>query len=217
MTAGSARGVRNNNPLNIVKNKNNKWQGLADDQSDERFCSFKNASWGFRAAAVILIKYYDSGLDTVTKIVHRWAPDFENNTAAYIADVCNRGGFTANQTLNLHDYSDLAPLIKAMCIHENGSFPYTIADLNAGLMKAGVMPPRKPLAKTNAVKASTVAVAATGVSAVAQVNDTINNAAPAIDLMQTVMQYGPPALGIVAIAAIGFVIWDIAQKRKQGL
>lgn len=209
-----ARGIRNGNPLNIRINPANKWQGLKPVQDDPAFCSFINASWGFRAAAVIIIKYYDGGLNTISKIIYRWAPGIENDTAAYIADVCARTGFDKDEVLNIHDYNTLAPILKAMCIHENGSFPYSMADLNAGLLKAGVVSPKKPLAKTGAVKASAVGVVAGGATVINSVNDAIDKASPAIGIMQSLSDYTPVALAVIAVGVIGFLLWDYIQKRK---
>lgn len=215
MVDGAARGIRNNNPLNIIKNANNSWQGLAEEQIDPRFCSFENPSWGFRAAAILLIRYYDTGFNTISKIVNRWAPDFENNTSAYVADIANRMGLPADRIINLHEYEYLAPLIRAMCIHENGSFPYSQADLDAGLLKAGVTPPLKPISHTGTAKASTIAVAATGVSAFSQINESIHNAQPAFDAMDKLSKYGTPVLYVVILGAVAFMVWDFVQKRKQ--
>lgn len=209
-----ARGVRNGNPLNIRINPHNKWQGLKPVQDDPDFCCFLNASWGFRAAAVIIIKYYDSGLDTISKIIYRWAPGVENDTGAYIRDVCGRTGFDKDEVINVHDYNTIAPILRAMCIHENGSFPYSMTDLNAGLLKAGVVPPKKPLAKTGAARASAVGVIAGGATAVNSVNDAIDKAQPAIGLMQSLADYTPAALSFIAVGVIGFMLWDYLQKRK---
>ena len=43
------RGLRNNNPLNIRRNKT-KWQGLSVTQTDKSFFQFKTMAYGYRAA-----------------------------------------------------------------------------------------------------------------------------------------------------------------------
>lgn len=213
MKTGAARGIRNNNPLNIEKNPKNKWQGLRVEQTDPRFCQFKTVAFGFRAPAIVLIKYYDSGLDTIDKIVDRWAPDFENDTEAYKNSLSKRTGFRRNQPLNLHDYADIMPLIKAMCFHENGSFPYSQADLDAGLTLAGIPVPKK-ISKTTTVKASTAIGTATAVSVIAE---TVNQVQPAIGLVQTLAEYAPMACAALVAAAIGWLVWEQYQKRKRGV
>ena len=83
----SDRGLRNFNPGNIRKS-NDPWQGLAAAQDDPAFFTFKDASWGIRAMAIIIIGYYDrDNINTITGVITKWAPPSENNTAAYIANV----------------------------------------------------------------------------------------------------------------------------------
>ena len=83
-----ARGIRNNNPLNIRKS-GDKWQGLRTLQEDREFFQFSEMKYGWRAAFVILCRtYYKKyGLKTISDIIYRWAPPKENNTAAYIRRV----------------------------------------------------------------------------------------------------------------------------------
>ena len=50
------RGIRNNNPLNIVQTNDN-WQGLRHPQYDKRFCEFVDMAHGYRAAFIILKNY----------------------------------------------------------------------------------------------------------------------------------------------------------------
>jgi hypothetical protein len=81
------RNVRNLNPGNIEHGAD--WDGLADVQPDSRFCSFVTAQYGFRAMVKIFRTYrrkYD--LKTPRQIIHRWAPPSENDTAAYVRNVC---------------------------------------------------------------------------------------------------------------------------------
>ena len=51
------RGIRNNNPGNLDKGA--PWQGLVNNSSEPRFCTFKDPVWGIRALAVTLITYHD--------------------------------------------------------------------------------------------------------------------------------------------------------------
>ena len=84
----TARGIRNNNPLNI-RRSGDKWQGLMALQQDREFFQFETMAYGWRAAFVILCRtYYKKyGLKTITDIIYRWAPPKENNTMAYIRRV----------------------------------------------------------------------------------------------------------------------------------
>lgn len=120
------RGIRNNNPGNIVAADNNPWQGQTG--SDGRFAVFSDPRYGIRALAKTLQTYRARyGLTTVAGIITRWAPPAENNTRAYIASVCQDTGKGANEPLSLGDYP---ALIAAIIKHENGVQPYP-ADLIA--------------------------------------------------------------------------------------
>ena len=48
-----ARGIRNNNPLNIRRSAD-KWQGLKAQQEDREFFQFSEMKWGWRAAFRLL-------------------------------------------------------------------------------------------------------------------------------------------------------------------
>jgi len=82
------RGLRNNNPLNIRRG-NAHWQGLKPVQNDKQFCEFESPAMGFRAAFVLLRRYYVFyGLHTVAQVIRRWAPPSDgNDTKGYVAQV----------------------------------------------------------------------------------------------------------------------------------
>lgn len=145
------RGIRNHNPGNIEHG--DPWQGLADEQPDPRFCTFKSPKWGIRAMARVLITYQDKhGLNTVRDIISRWAPAPENNVDAYVKSVCDRSGISELEPLDLHSWRDMRPLIEAMIYHENGKQPYSRATLAAGLRLAGIEPPTENEVANKAVK-----------------------------------------------------------------
>ncbi len=87
--ASMPRGIRNNNPGNIIQSSS-KWHGkLSKDQNkDRRFEMFIAPEYGVRAMIKLLQNYMGKGFNTAEKIVHRYAPSFENNTKAYINTVC---------------------------------------------------------------------------------------------------------------------------------
>lgn len=94
------RGVRNNNPLNIKRQRGDKWIGMSSVQNDKTFVQFQNMDYGWRAAFIILRKYfYKYGINTIHDIIHRWAPVSENDTAGYIRIVCRHTGLGENQPL----------------------------------------------------------------------------------------------------------------------
>lgn len=116
------RGLRNWNPGNIEKGDS--WRGLAKTQTDPRFCTFIDYSYGWRAMALILLGYERKhNLRTVQEIIHRWAPPVENDTGAYVSHVASQMGVSANAPLDLSNQSTLASLMGAIGTHENGSLP----------------------------------------------------------------------------------------------
>ena len=52
-----ARGLRNNNPLNIVKSENINWQGEVKPSTDPNFAQFETLEYGLRAAFKLLRTY----------------------------------------------------------------------------------------------------------------------------------------------------------------
>jgi hypothetical protein len=148
-----SRGVRNNNPGNIEKSRD-RWVGLAPDQPDERFFTFSEARFGIRALARVLQNYQKKHkLETISEMIARWAPPNENDTTAYIRAVVKETGFGADEKLNLKTHAHLFPLVKAIIRHENGYKPYSDAEINAGLVLAGVAPPAPPRMAANENKA----------------------------------------------------------------
>lgn len=116
-----ARGIRCKNPGNLEQGES--WQGLAENQSDSRFCVFKSMEYGIRALIKTLITYTTKrGCKSVYDIIHRWAPTNENNTQAYIDSVCKRVGVEPREELDFKQdptlYLDIA---KAIAFHENGN------------------------------------------------------------------------------------------------
>jgi hypothetical protein len=150
MTANLPRGIRNNNPLNIIES-GIKWQGMADKQSDTRFISFKRPEDGIRAASKILQTYQEKhGINTLRGVITRWAPPIENDTSAYIASVSIRADIDPDDPLNLTDYKTAYRLLRSMTWMENGKPPepkefwYPDDIWEKGLRMAGLNPD-KPL------------------------------------------------------------------------
>ena len=112
------RGIRLNNPGNI-RRSDDPWQGLAREQRDREFFTFEGEVYGIRALARMLITYQDRHrLRTIARIIHRWAPPSENDTASYTAAVERYTGVPADETLDLHRHEDLRPLVEAI-IHRS--------------------------------------------------------------------------------------------------
>lgn len=133
----TSRGIRNNNPGNI--RHGDAWQGLAEKQTDSSFCMFRLPEYGIRALAKVLLNYERKyGLNTVRKIISRYAPVEENDTAAYVVSVAGQLGVGADEAIEVADKTTLLVLIKAIIRHENGEQPYSNEILIKGLEMAGV-------------------------------------------------------------------------------
>lgn len=128
------RGVRNCNPLNIEKGSS--WKGLRKEQTDSRFCQFESMAYGWRAA-LILLRNYITGtngakkpLDTIEKIINRWAPPKENQTSAYARNVSADVGIDIRTKIQWRDRAVVCAIAKAMARQECGVV-FNIEDIYA--------------------------------------------------------------------------------------
>lgn len=113
------RGLRNNNPGNIRKNSD-VFQG-EKTSSDKEFKQFKSMAYGYRAIFKILSNYYRNyKLDTIRKMIGRWAPENENNTDAYIKAVSDYAGIPADDPININDREQMIRIVAGMSRVENG-------------------------------------------------------------------------------------------------
>ena len=118
------RGIRNNNPLNIRHSKD-QWQGLRAVQTDAAFCQFETLDYGWRAAFYLLTRtyYHKYRLFTIRGIVSKWAPESENNTKAYIANVSRLTGIDPDEPIGIPSEKPSRWMMVgvAMAIQENGT------------------------------------------------------------------------------------------------
>ncbi|MCH3994277.1 MAG: structural protein P5 [Prevotella sp.] len=116
-----SRGLRNNNPGNI-RISGIKYQGEIRPSKDRNFKQFVNMSYGYRAMFVILRTYYNRyGLNTISKMIQRWAPSNENDTTAYITHVSVWSGIPKNATLEITSKAMMCAVVAAMSRMENGT------------------------------------------------------------------------------------------------
>jgi hypothetical protein len=227
-TTKPPRGIRNNNPGNIERG-NDKWQGLDPKPQpvDPRFAQFKDPSWGIRALAVILINYQDKyGLRTIKDIIGRWAPTNENNTAAYAESVSRATGFGIGETLDMHKYICLRPIVEAIIRHECGAGPlstlntwYENSVIDVALQRAGVV---QPAAVVAAVPVTKETVAATGTAAVgvAQIADVAPQIVDAFNSQQDHLTSGNWVSIVIGVLTIGFalvVAYSQIKKHQHGV
>lgn len=101
-----SRARRNHNPGNICWGKFALIHGASGienipenlrDKEQPRFAYFKNDQSGFEAMSSLLEASY-TGL-TIRQAINKWAPSIENNTSAYIDNVCKWTGLTPETIL----------------------------------------------------------------------------------------------------------------------
>lgn len=113
------RGIRNNNPLNI--RIGNVWLGEVENPTDLEFEQFVSMEYGLRAAFVLLRRYIRHyHLNTVQKIISRWAPRNENHTDYYVASVCSQMGVEKDTPIKYEDTETMYKLVEAMSQVECG-------------------------------------------------------------------------------------------------
>lgn len=129
-----SRGYRNNNAGNIKKGQ--QWQGLAPVQDDPVFAVFVSPEYGYRALAKLLVNYQALyGLDTVAKIITRYAPQSDSNhTSNYINYVASAMGVEPDQKIVVKNH--LLPFMRAIAHFENGYSKHADTVLNAGIAMA---------------------------------------------------------------------------------
>jgi len=117
------RGIRNNNPLNIRRGKD-QWKGLQAQQTDAQFCQFETLEYGWRAAFYLLTHtyYHKYRLFTIRAIISKWAPPNENLTATYIQNVCRLTGIAPDEPIGIPSDQPQRWMMLgvAMAILENG-------------------------------------------------------------------------------------------------
>lgn len=126
-------GYRSNNPLNIRYSVGNNWLGKIFPPASGKYGlyeRFEDLAYGYRAALVLLRNkgYILGGLNTIRKIITKWAPEDDHNyTQSYIANVSRLTGIDPDTVISRNDKNALSKIVYAMSIIENG---YKDADGN---------------------------------------------------------------------------------------
>jgi hypothetical protein len=128
------RGEMNSNPGNIRHVPGVVWQGQSLTQSDPSFVQFDDPVYGIRAIVRIMRSYEREGIHTVGDAIDRWAPPNENNSSAYVNDVCARCDIGATDPVSLD--SIMPQLVSAIIFHENGQDIYTADQVSQGIALA---------------------------------------------------------------------------------
>ena len=138
--AGTPRGFRNKNPLNIRLGVSH-WQHQARIQTDPAFVVFDEMKWGYRAAWKLMESYKLRMVDAnkpynIHNIICRWAPPNENDTQAYIKTVVKLSGIGEYQVLTPPSLNgeQVGKILAAMTCVENG---ITMEQVPVGDLMAG--------------------------------------------------------------------------------
>lgn len=123
------RGLRNNNPLNIVKS-GIPWRGKIANGTDPTFEQFSSLAYGVRAALLNLRGYITRHyVDTPLTIIHRWSPDGEKLEASYLRAVCYKGGFKEHERIKWANKNQVCRLVWAMAYVECGQeIPFGVVE-----------------------------------------------------------------------------------------
>ena len=117
------RGIRNNNPGNILVNPGFAWRGQTGVDSDG-YLLFSAPVYGLRAICILWVNYREyHGCVTIRDYISRWAPPVSNNTEAYIRFVCSCLGIGPNEAVDIHACSK--SILEAIVTFENGEQPYS--------------------------------------------------------------------------------------------
>jgi len=119
-------GYRNNNPGNLKRDTNSTpYKGEIVPPKEPPFRWFESMEHGYRAMYHLLIIRYlmDWRLNTLEKILYKYAPPFENDTEAYINYVSDRLGIARNALISINNETLLFELGLAISRYENGIEP----------------------------------------------------------------------------------------------
>lgn len=125
----AVRGLRNNNPGNLIRTKD-AWQGKIPfpQSKDAKFEQFTALKWGLRAMLKDLIHDINKGKNTVTKLINEYAPKVENDTTAYILNVCKTIGVKPDDKISSINNEFLILLVRAILKVELGGAHTQVKD-----------------------------------------------------------------------------------------
>ncbi|WP_432692875.1 hypothetical protein [Morganella morganii] len=126
------RGLRNNNPGNLIAAPNSTGY---DYGNDHRYVKFGSSRDGIAAMSRQLMLDAEDGLNTFDGLLRKYAPaKAKNNTQGYIDRVSKGTGFGPHESLNMHDPNVLAKVIPHMIKVENIEQPYSYQEVMDGIM-----------------------------------------------------------------------------------
>mgnify|MGYP001381384908 CR=1 FL=1 len=154
-------GILYNNPCAIKKYDD--WQGEVNPKNMPDWMrksaarrpdllKFERPEFGMRAALHLLLMYQQKhSLNTVRKMINRWAPyggneadNTKEQTSAYVHHVASRMKVDPDETVAVRDYHVAKSMLTAMIEFENAwLMPYTDEQLNTAIIMAGIRMPNE--------------------------------------------------------------------------
>jgi hypothetical protein len=120
----SIRGIRNNNPTNMM-DSGIQWDGMTGVDKDG-FLIFKDMPSGLRAPAKNLRNYGRlDGISTVDGVARRWS---KTDQDAYSANLAAWIGVDPHDSISLEDYATLAALVRGIIRQEDGGAAELLVD-----------------------------------------------------------------------------------------
>lgn len=115
--SNTVRGIRNNNPTNMM-DAGIHWEGMIGTDADG-FLRFDTMVNGIRAAAKDLANMSQlHGIDTVDAAIRRWS---KTDQDAYVANVSAALNVDPHDAIDLTDDNTRQIIIRAMTVQENGA------------------------------------------------------------------------------------------------
>lgn len=225
------RGYLNNNPGNIDRSPNFRWNEEIRDPKDPRltqfqkkeltkgrFCVFPHAGYGIRALVLNLQAYQRSGLLSIRAMINRWAPPVENNTEAYIAAVAQTLKVSADVPVDMADYKTAFAMADAIIKVECAGQPYTPTELEDGLRLAGIVKP-VTLGSSRTIQAAATATTGVGIGGAATqvqgVADTIAPAAATSTWLTTLVIVLKLLAVVLTLAGIGWMVYQRFGRARR--
>lgn len=132
---GASRAERNNNPGNLEYRGQ---QGAVPEDGSGRFAKFGSPAEGSAALVRQLQLYGQRGINTLEKIISKYAPPGENDTQGYIDALSKKLGVSPREELDLNNADTLSGLVKGIGRQESGKDFLSNQDVLTGLKLAGV-------------------------------------------------------------------------------
>lgn len=129
------RGIELNNPGNL-RHDIMSYKGLAEDQMDKTFVTFKSMAYGVCAMSRILHRYQNKDhFNTVGQLLNRWASNY-NNLTEHVPDVLECMGAQQNTPITIGDNHETYQLVKAIIAQETGPEYVSDIEIYLGLIDA---------------------------------------------------------------------------------